>query len=202
MEQAQDVEYPPNTVSIAVQTDLTVADITSLEDDYRRKTCKLAETHTAKGYTSQEDLQKSEKIRRFYTGFSSFTVLMSVFRLVSVAIPDGGAAKLEKFQYFLLTLMKLRLNASNYDLGFRFGICESTVSRVSSKWIEAMEVRMSFLITWQDRECLQKTMPFCFRPNYGLKVTSIIDCFEIFIEKPSNLMAKSCTWNIIIQRST
>ena len=38
-------------------------------------------------------------------------------------------------------------------------------------------------------------MPFCFRPNYGLKVTSIIDCFELFIEKPSNLLAKSCTWS-------
>ena len=58
MEQAQGVEYPPNT---AVQTDLTVADITSLEDDYLMKTCELAETHTAKGYLSQEDLQKSEK---------------------------------------------------------------------------------------------------------------------------------------------
>ena len=38
-------------------------------------------------------------------------------------------------------------------------------------------------------------MPFCFRPNYGLRVTSIIDCFELFIEKPSNLLVKSCTWS-------
>ena len=28
---------------------------------------------------------------------------------------------------------------------------------------------------------LAQDMPFCFRPNYGLKVTSIIDCFELFI---------------------
>ena len=39
------------------------------------------------------------------------------------------------------------------------------------------------------------TMPFCFRPHYGLKVTSIIDCFELFIDKPSDLLAKSCTWS-------
>ena len=55
-----------------------------------------------------------------------------------------------------------------------------------------MDIRLSFLITWPDREALQRTMPFCFRPNYGLKVTSIIDCFELFIEKPSDLFAKSC----------
>ena len=111
---------------------------------------------------------------------------MSLFRLVSAAIPDGGVAKLEKFQCFFLTLINL---CGNYDQGFRFEICESTVSCVFLRWIEAMDVRMSFLIIWPDRECLQKTMPFCFRPNYGLKVTGIIDCFEIFIEKPSDLFA-------------
>ena len=58
-----------------------------------------------------------------------------------------------------------------------------------------MDICLSFLITWPDRENLSKSMPFCFRPNYGLKVTSIIDCFELFIEKPSNLLAKSCTWS-------
>ena len=35
-------------------------------------------------------------------------------------------------------------------------------------------------------------MPFCFRQHYGLRVVSII---ELFIEKPSNLLAKSCTWS-------
>lgn len=51
------------------------------------------------------------------------------------------------------------------------------------------------LIQWPSREALQKTMPFCFRLNYGLKVTGIIDCFEMFIEKPSSLLAKACTWS-------
>jgi hypothetical protein len=37
-------------------------------------------------------------------------------------------------------------------------------------------------------------MPFCFQIHYGLKVVSVIDCFEIFIEKPSNL-PKSVTWS-------
>ena len=41
----------------------------------------------------------------------------------------------------------------------------------------------------------QRTMPYCFQRHYGLQVTSIIDCFELFIEKRSNLLAKSCTWS-------
>ena len=91
--------------------------------------------------------------------------------------------------------MKLGLNASNYNLAFRFGISTSTVSRLFSKWIEAVDIWLSFLITWPNHESIQKTIPFCFRPNYGLSVTSTIYCFELYIEKPSSLLAKSCTWS-------
>ena len=58
-----------------------------------------------------------------------------------------------------------------------------------------MDVRLSFLITWPDRENIQKTMSFCFRPNYGLRVTFIIDGFKLYIEKPFDLLAKSCSWS-------
>ena len=79
---------------------------------------------------------------------------MALFRLMSVALPEGGAAKLSKFEYFTLTLMKLRLNASNYDLAFRFGINDSSVCRVFSKWIEAMDIPLAFLILWPDRKSI------------------------------------------------
>ena len=51
------------------------------------------------------------------------------------------------------------------------------------------------LIKWPSRDAIQRTMPFCVRVHYGLKVTAIIDCFEIFITKPSSLLAKACTWS-------
>ena len=184
-------------VSIGTQTDLTMADIGTLEDDYQ---CRLDEVASlkkkpSKGYPLMEDFRNSEKLIRLYTGLSSFTVLMAIFNLVSSAITRTAASKLEDFEYFTMVLMKLRFQANNADLAFRFGISESTVSRVFVKWIKVMDTRLRFLITWPEREALQKTMPFCFRPNYGLRVTSIIDCFELFIEKPSELLAKSCTWS-------
>lgn len=40
----------------------------------------------------------------------------------------------------------------------------------------------------------QKTMPWCFRPQYGLRIVSIIDCFELFIEKPGDLMSKAMVY--------
>ena len=93
-------------------------------------------------------------------------------------------------------IMKLRLNLNHFDLAFRFGISQTTVGRIFKKWIFLAYSRMgTTLIKWPTREAIQRTMPFCFRVHYGLKVTAIIDCFELFIEKPSNLMARACTWS-------
>ena len=100
---------------------------------------------------------------------------------------------LSQFQEFLITLMKLKLNSPFQDLEFRFGISVSTV--VIDKWIDAMSTRLQFLIMWPAREELRKTMPLAFKRNFGDKVAVIIDCFEIFIERPSSLIARAMTWS-------
>jgi hypothetical protein len=38
-------------------------------------------------------------------------------------------------------------------------------------------------------------MPMSFRTNFGTRVAVIVDCFEIFIDRPSNLMARAQTWS-------
>ena len=38
-------------------------------------------------------------------------------------------------------------------------------------------------------------MPVCFQYSFGKKVTVIIDCFEVFVEKPSNLLAQAQTFS-------
>ena len=48
----------------------------------------------------------------------------------------------------------------------------------------ALDVRLSPLIKWPDREHLWRTMPQCFQVSFGQKTTVIIDCFEIFICRP------------------
>ena len=48
-----------------------------------------------------------------------------------------------------------------------------------------------------DHQSISNTIPFCFRSTriYGLNVTSIINSFELWTEKPFNWLAKSCTWS-------
>ncbi|WAR23885.1 hypothetical protein MAR_037554 [Mya arenaria] len=40
-----------------------------------------------------------------------------------------------------------------------------------------------------------KTMPMQFREHFGKKCAVIIDCFEVFIDKPSNMLAWAETWS-------
>jgi hypothetical protein len=187
--------------SAHIQTNMTMWDISALETDNMarqeeiavlKKQCDVGKT----GYPTEEQLKGDDKLVTFYTGLSTFTTLIAIYEFVVSAIPQSANNKVSAFDSYVMTLMKLRLNLSTYDLAFRFGVSVSTVSRILKKWIFAMDLRIgSALIKWPSREALQRTMPFCFRVHYGLRVIAIIDCFEIFIEKPSNLQTKYGTWS-------
>jgi len=58
-----------------------------------------------------------------------------------------------------------------------------------------MDMRLQKLIVWPDCDSLRKTMPRCFQIAFGRSVAVIIDCFEVFIERPSNLEARAATWS-------
>lgn len=102
---------------------------------------------------------------------------------------------LDRFQEFMIVLMKLRLNAPLQDLAYRFSVSVSTISTVFYHWIQVMDSKLFRFVYWPNRDQLRKTMPQCFQYAFGKKTTVIIDCFEVFIEKPSNLLARAQTFS-------
>ena len=94
----------------------------------------------------------------------------------------------------MMVLMKLRLNLANQDLAYRFNIHQSTVSRKFRLLIDAMFVRLRLLIKWPERDIVGDTMPMIFRNNFK-KCICIIDCFEIFCERPTGLKARAQTYS-------
>ena len=58
------------------------------------------------------------------------------------------------------------------------------------------------MISWPEREQLWKTMPMCFQYAFGKKVTVVIDCFEVFIDHPSNLLARAQTFSTYKHHNT
>ena len=78
----------------------------------------------------------------------------------------------------------------------RFHVSDTTISRVFQSVLEVLHVLLlKPLIHWPDRDELKKTMPMSFRTHFGTKVAVIIDCFEVLIERPSNLKARCETWS-------
>ena len=128
------------------------------------------------------------------TGTATQTVLQTVLQYVSKFVLRKSPT-LSQFQEFVLTLMKLKLNMPMQDLAYRFGISIATVSRTFYAWMVVFDARLAFLIRWPEREDLWQTMPQCFQVAFGNKTTVIIDCFEVFINRPSNLMARAQTYS-------
>lgn len=94
-----------------------------------------------------------------------------------------------------MVLIKSRLAVPHKDLAYRFNVSRPVVSRIILTWLTVMDVRLSPLIAWPNREQLQRTIPKCFIDSFGLKTSVIIDCFEIFIDRPSNLLARAQTFS-------
>ena len=91
--------------------------------------------------------------------------------------------------------MKLRLNLDFQDLENRFAVSESTASRIFRKWLDASCFQLRGLIVWPEREAVMMTMPLSFRRAFGTKVAVIIDCFELFISRPSALDTRATIWS-------
>ena len=100
---------------------------------------------------------------KLHTGLLNAKVVNAVFEHVSKTLPLDGVTKLSPFQEFMCVLLKLRMNTSHEYLAYRFGVSPSTVSRIFLKWLRQMDLRLSNLIMWPDRDALRKTMPTCFQ---------------------------------------
>ena len=101
------------------------------------------------------------KRKKFYTGLPSFDILKKIFNFVAPHV-KRNSLNLSKFQEFIMTLIKVRLNVPHQDLAYRFDVSLTTVSRISTHWLMVMDICLSCLISWPEREDLWRTMPQCF----------------------------------------
>jgi len=130
----------------------------------------------------------------FYTGLPNWSLLLCLFNFEKISSPELKSSRgiSSAFQKILLGLICMKLNLSGRDLGYRFGgICDATVSR-SFPHVTVLDVlyhRFEPLIIWPDKDSLRTTLPMDLRKHYPNSVV-IIDCFEIFLHRPLNPLAR------------
>ena len=131
-------EIEPETVQVDAQCQTT-------EFDYMFQTTKYQ--------APNKDFFDTDDKIRFYTGLPSMEVLMVVFEHVSPHV-TRQIQSLNRFQEFIIILMKLRLNVPLQDLAYRFVISMSTISRIFSHWIVSMDTMLFPFVYWPDRDQL------------------------------------------------
>jgi len=112
-----------------------------------------------------------------------------LFSFVSTFVITSSVSLPARDQLFV-TLVKLRHNPSFTLLAHTARVSKSTVISMFWKWIDALYTNIGFLVRWPDREGIFKTIPSVFKSKFP-RLTSIIDCFEIFTDAPKNLHARA-----------
>lgn len=182
---------------ISTQTDTKLSDIQALEAEVkslRDENSKLKEDLKEVSLNEMGFRENDEKVV-FYTGLPSWNLLYCLYNFILPYLSQSTKCTLSPFQRLMLTLMRLRLNLSGKDLAYRFGgVHETTVSRTFLNVLDVLHQRLKPLIYWPDRESLLKTLPMDFRKHCpGCAV--IIDCFEIFLDRASNPLARGQTYS-------
>ena len=84
-------------------------------------------------------------------------------------------------------MAKLRLGLLEKDLADRFNIAQQEVSEVFATWIDRMSDCLGQLSFTTEREIIKRNLPKCFKLDFE-DVYFIIDCTELYIEKPSQVI--------------
>ena len=199
---ANNSQYDRDLVSTAL-----LAKIEAVEAKIKKLEKELCVSASRGRCFTVEDIASSDELVKLYTGFPSYEILLAFYEFLGPAVDElkywgekdhtrkrQRKRKLIALDQLLLTLMKLRLNLVNKDLGVRFGISESLVSRYVCTWVCFLYQHLNEIKWTPSVEQVTATMPHAFREKYPTTF-AIIDGSEIFLETPNDLHLQSSTWS-------
>ena len=139
-----------------------------------------------------EVIQNNDTKTCFYTGLPCFDLFKTLFEMLkgyTQTQPDSKG-----LDQFFAVLVKLRLNVPIQFLADRLDCSKAQFSGFFHMWLDAMYHNLKQLIVWPEAQTLQENLPTSFKKHYS-KVRCIIDCFEVFIEKPLSLDTRAATFS-------
>ena len=167
---------------------------------------------------SLDKIKDDDSAILFYTGFPSYQALINFYKFIEPKLgkmqywkgeqfvkesqpyqedenrkKPGPSRKLTFLDEFLLVLMRLKAGLFVQDLADRFGISISLVSRICITWINLLYFELQSIFPFPTQELVRKNMPAEFAEFSTTRI--ILDCTEIFIQRPSAMIAQSETWS-------
>lgn len=96
--------------------------------------------------------------------------------------------------HILLCFKKIRLNNSFRELADDFAMSPTYASKIFFKNIPILASVMRPFIVKLDKNNIKRNLPMAFRHKYN-KVSCIIDCLEIEVQKPSKALNQALSWS-------
>ncbi|XP_077987634.1 uncharacterized protein LOC144442228 [Glandiceps talaboti] len=161
----------------------------------------------------------SDEEIQFWTGFYSYSALKYFFTKFiephtanlkywgannSSDDKDGKCGpkrRLQASDEFFLTLIKLKQGSANEDLAERFGLSDSTVSRIWLTYLKLMNQILLKLPKWLSSRKLKKYMVDSFKTLYR-DVVTIVDCTEFEVERASDFEIQAALYSDYKSRCT
>ena len=183
-------------------------------DRLQERIRKLEEQRVAERFRVRR-FMASDSDMTFYTGLPDYQTFISLYNFLkprlgfslnynngypnvskhpSYVVSRGWLRKLCDIEELFLTMARLRLGLLEIDLADRFNIAQQEVSEIFATWIDRMSDCLEQLSFTAERETMKRNLPKCFKPDYE-DVYLIIDCTELYIEKPSQVIQQSATWS-------
>ena len=136
---ALDLATPQDVKELQSQLDQTKKENNALKEVIEKLVQKVKESLFDEAY-----FENDNKKVLYYTGLSTWKLFQKLFLYVKPHLKLHSS--LTPFQQLLVTLMRLRLNLSGQDLGYRFQVHSSTISQIFTYIIEVLYVRLKPLI--------------------------------------------------------
>ena len=151
--------------------------------------CQLQQSEQA-----QHDLKERELFRlkhisdddakvRFYTGFSTLSELMACFNFLGPSVnhlkywshtsetdqvksSSGRKRILSPLEEYFLVMVRLRLGLFEQDLAYRFGVSQSTISRIVITWINLLYLQFKQIPLWPPKALIVSNISREFKEKY------------------------------------
>eukprot|EP00112_Aurelia_sp_Birch-Aquarium-sp1_P002126 Seg1231.5 transcript_id=Seg1231.5/GoldUCD/mRNA.D3Y31 product="hypothetical protein" protein_id=Seg1231.5/GoldUCD/D3Y31 len=167
------------------------------------------------GFFSVHEFKNDPKLFKFYTGLPDYETFKIIYDSFGSAVKNliyvgsdtnankinspayskrGPKRSLSAEQEFFLVLVRLRLGLLEEDIAYRAKISTTQYSRIWITWLDFLHSKFRSYPIWPSKSAIMKTMPICFKETYA-STRVIIDCTEIYIEKPSSVRSQSATYS-------
>ena len=183
-----------------VDSSTQTVDIVALDHNYQyTKRSRNASCQQNSTEFSVENIA-TDTDARFYTGLS-LTVLLTLIQTLTV-FGNKLPYKLSISTQILAVLVRLRLGLTLRDLGRRLNVSTHLMCNIFYSWINIMAKHLhANCVIWLPRDTLRRSLPSSFKDTFP-NTTCIIDCSEIFIQRPVRLNVRAKTWSTYKNNNT